>query len=246
MGKIYGFGPIDIHEGQEEAFIEAARACHEAILPDLTGTRYYEWFLSADGRNGYVIELYDDPEAVALHGRMLDGRVAKVLQHATLRIEFAGEVPQILQDRMRERLGAVGYIGPRAFGLIEGPSPHRHPPSGDERILALAWFRPHDGQAEALSALARESFEQASAKDPGTLAYEWFPDGKGNWFAFDAYQDAEAMLAHMANCGPIMGRILAIADSETLLFGTLPPAMEARLRPELGIRRFPRRLHGVG
>ncbi|WP_157219224.1 putative quinol monooxygenase [Flavisphingomonas formosensis] len=246
MEKIYGFVAIDIEEGGREPFIAAARQCHDAILPDIAGTQYYEWFLSADGRRAYVIEVYDDPEAVALHGRMLDGRVGKVLEHAQFRISFAGNVPDALQDRMRERLGEVCFAGRLAHGRMTEPTPHRAPPPGDERVYALAWFRPHPGRADAFRTLAREAFDSACARDPGTQGYEWFFDDAGNCVALDVYETPEAMLAHMANCGPIMGRILDLVDSRTIVFGALPTAIEARLRPELGITRFPHRLHGVG
>jgi quinol monooxygenase YgiN len=246
MEKIYGFVAIDVHEGQTAAFEAAARACHDAIVPNLAGTQYYEWFLSEDGRQGYVIEVYDDPAGLALHGQMLAGRVAAVMAHADMAITFAGQVPAALQDRMRDKLGHVDYAGPRAFGRMEDPVPHRVPPPGDDRVYALAWFRPHAGQAARFRELARQSWERACERDSGTWGYEWFFDDAGNCLALDVYRDPDAMLEHMGNCGPIMGQILGVADSRTLVFGALPPQIEARLRPELGITRFPQRLHGIG
>ncbi|WP_176593561.1 antibiotic biosynthesis monooxygenase [Sphingobium sp. EM0848] len=246
MEKIYGFVSITVHEGRTDAFVTAARACHEAILPDITGTHYYEWYLSADGQQAYVIEVYDDPPAMALHGKMLDGRVSGVMEQADLRISFAGDVPDAVRERMRLKLGTVDYVGPRAFGRMNEPVPHRVPPAGDERVCALAWFRPHAGKAEAFRELARQSHERACERDPGTLGYEWFFDPDGNCVALDVYRDPDAMLAHMGNCGPVMGQILQVADSRTIVFGALPPQIEGRLRPELGITRFPRRLHGIG
>ncbi len=246
MEKIYGFVPIDIHDGCTAAFIETARACHEAILPNIEGTQYYEWFLNEDGTKAYVLEVYDDSNGIALHGKMLDGRVSAVLEQATLRINFAGDVPEAVQDRMRQKLGEVSYSGRLSFGLMTEPSPHRVPPAGEERLYALAWFRPHEGKADQLRDLARQAFECARDKDPGTFGYEWFADADGNFVVLDVYRDPQAMLAHMANCGPIMGQILTIADSKTILFGALPAEIEQRLRPELGITRYPRRLHGIG
>ncbi len=246
MEKIYGFVPIAIKEGQTAAFEAAARACHDAILPDIGGTAYYEWYMSGDGLQAYVIEVYDDPAALALHGKMLDGRVAGVMDHADLQISFAGNVPDAVQDRMRQKLGGADYVGPRAFGRMTDPVPRRTPPAGDERLCALAWFRPHAGKAARFNELARQSYDRACERDPGTLGYEWFFDADGNCVALDVYRDPDAMLAHMGNCGPIMAEILQIADARTILFGALPPAIESRLRPELGITRFPRRLHGIG
>lgn len=245
MDKIYGFVPITIADGDAEAFIAGARDCHQAALPDLTGTQAYEWFLSDDGREAYVLEVYDDPAAVAHHRKMMDGRMAKLHDFATFHFTFAGAVPEAMLETMRERLGAVDYVGPRAFGRMSEPTPHRAPTSGEERIYALASFRPKPGQAERLRDLAGQSFERACAADPGTWGYEWFFDEVGNCVALDIYENAQAMVAHMANCGPIMGQILQIAESRTIVFGALPPEIEARLRPELGVSRFRRRLHGI-
>ena len=102
MEKIYGFVSIDIHEGQTEAFIERARACHDAAIPDLTGTQVYDWFLSADGRKAFVLEVYDNAEAVAHHGKMAGGKVGNLLDISDFRIMFAGDVPDVLVERMRE------------------------------------------------------------------------------------------------------------------------------------------------
>lgn len=245
MDKIYGFVPIAIAEGRTADFVAGARLCHEAALPDLAGTLAYEWYLSDDGRQAYVIEVYDDPAAVAHHSRMMDGRVARLREMARFRILFAGDVPDALQERMRGVLGDVSHAGPRAFGRLDGPTPHRTPPPGDDLVFALAWFRPRSGQSEPLRALARESFERACANDPGTRAYEWFFDADGNCVALDLYESPDAMLAHMANCAPVMQRILEVADSRTIIFGELPASIAQRPRPELGITRFRQRLHGV-
>lgn len=246
MEKIYSFVEIDIPDGKTDAVIVAARACFDPILPDITGTQYYEWFLSEDGRKGYVIEVYDDPKALALHSKMLDGRVAGVREHATMTVSFAGNVPEDLIARIAQRQGPVVHAGRLAFGLMTDPVPHRIPPQGDERIYALAWFRPHPGKVKALRDLARQSYDRVREADPATWGYEWFLDANGNCLALDVYRDPTAMLAHMSNCGSIMGQIVTIADSRTIVFGALPPEIEARLRPELGIIRYPRRLHGIG
>ncbi|MFX8848562.1 hypothetical protein ABTM68_19910, partial [Acinetobacter baumannii] len=88
----------------------------------------------------FVIEVYDDPAAIAHHSRMMDGRVGRLLDFATLRITFAGLVPEPLREQMRARLGAVEWFGRLAQGLMTEPAPHRAAAGGDGRIYALAWF----------------------------------------------------------------------------------------------------------
>lgn len=245
MEKIYGFVRIDIHPGQTDAFLEVAAQCFARAVPDLAGTELYEWFLSPDGRQAWVLEVYDDVEAIAHHGRMLRGKSSELRDHADIAITFAGAVPDTIIERMRERLGAAELFGPRSAGLLDAPTPHRSLPESDGRIMALAWFDPHPGKEADLRALAMTGFEKARSSDPGTMAYEWFFDNKGRALALDVYRDVDAMLAHMTNCGPVMAEILKISTSRTNLFGALPEPMWDRMRPELGITQFPRRLQGI-
>jgi quinol monooxygenase YgiN len=245
MEKIYGFVRMDIHPGKTEAFIEGAAECHRAASPDLRGTQLYEWFLSEDGREAWVIEVYDDPAAVAHHSKMLDGRATVLREFADIEIVFAGLVPDTIRESIRQRLGAVEYFGGLSQGLLNEPVDHRNPGDTSGRISALAWFTPHEGKAERLRELSERSFAKAKSDDPGTMAYEWFFDAQGRALALDVYRDAEAMVGHMKNCGPIMAEILKIADSRTQVYGELPDELAARMRPELGITRFPRRLHGI-
>ena len=245
MEKIYGFVRMDIHPGQTDAFVAIGAECVSRAMPDLAGTELYEWYLSDDGRQAWVLEVYDDEEAIAHHSHMLQGKSTELRAHADIAITFAGAVPEALVARMRERLGDAGMFGRRSTGLLDKAASHRDPGAGTDHIMALAWFEPNEGKGEALRELAAASFEMARSSDPGTLAYEWFFDDAGRALALDIYRDADAMLAHMGNCGPIMAEILKISTSRTNLFGTLPVNMQARMRPELGITQFQRRLYGV-
>ena len=245
MEKIYGFVHIAIDAGHADDFRAGAAACHAAALPDLTGTELYEWFVSDDGREAWVIEVYDDPAAVAHHGKMMHGRSARLREFAQFDIIFGGHLRPGMLEAFRERLGTVCRFGRLVHGLLTEPVAHRDPAGPAEQVCALAWFTPRPGQATRLRALASETFARARDGDPGTLAYEWFFDDAGRALVLDVYRDGAAMLAHMRNCGPIMGEIVKIADSRTILFGEVPAAIEDRLRPELGITRVRRRLHGV-
>lgn len=245
MEKIYGFVRMNIRPGHTEAFSEIAGQCFSRALPDLAGTELYEWFLSDDGREAWVLEVYDDADAIAHHGQMLQGKSSELRDHADISVTFAGAVPDTIVKRMRDRLGAAELFGGRQFGLMEEPVSHRQPVQDAGRIMALAWFTPKAGKEGELQALAKNAFETARASDPGTMAYEWFFDEAGQAMALDVYRDVDAMLAHMTNCGPIMAEILKVSTSRTNLFGTLPDSLRERMRPELGITHFPKRLYGL-
>ena len=56
----------------------------------------------------------------------------------------------------------------------------------------------HDGKLAEFQTIAREMLE-ASKKEPGTLAYEWYLSGDGtSCQLIETYVDAEALLAHFA------------------------------------------------
>jgi quinol monooxygenase YgiN len=245
LEKIYGFVSLSIAEGREADFIAGARACHEAALPDLAGTDLYEWYLSDDGRQAWVIEVYDDPPAVAHHGRMMDGRPARLREFASFDIIFAGQVPSEMLEAMRTRLGDAADFGRLAHGLLTDRVAHRPVTDRPQQLCALAWFTPKPGQIRRLRHLADKACAQARTDGPGTRAYEWFFNDQGAALVLDVYADADAMLTHMKNCGPIMREILGIADSRTILFGDLPADISAKLSPDLGVTQVPRRLHGV-
>jgi quinol monooxygenase YgiN len=246
MEKIYALVTMRVEPGHTEAFIAAARACHDAASQDLAGTHAYEWFLSDDGLTATVVEAYDDAEALAHHGRVAGPAVAGIREHARLAIEFAGDVPKPVLDRMRERLGDVPFRGRRILGRMSEPSVGRLGTQDGKLIVATASFTVHPGEEARFRGLAEECFDRVVANEPGTIGYEWFLSENGReCLTIDIYRDADALSAHMANAGPVMARIIPVVDSRTAIYGAVPPEVRARLKPELGTIWGGRQLHGV-
>lgn len=246
MGKIYGIVRMDIHEGAEVLFRERAAAIMEAAKPDLTGTVAYEWFLAEDGRTAWVIEIYDDPAAIAHHSKMVGKLMPALKETAAISIDFAGDVPAEMMEAMRARLGEVGYAGPRFQGLINGPAPARVGDHVGEMIFAVAHFSLLPGMEQTFRELAAEAFDLVKTGEPGTLAYEWFLSEDGReCLTLDVYKDAAALGAHMGNAGPTMGRILETVRSDVQIFGALPDALRAKFRPGVGATFVAPQLQGI-
>lgn len=92
MEKIFGIVPIKLAPGMTGEFRTRGLACIAAASKDLTGTSAYEWFVSPDGSEALVIEIYDDTEAVAIHGRMVGSTVMSMVERAKFEILSAGVV----------------------------------------------------------------------------------------------------------------------------------------------------------
>jgi len=238
MEKIFGIVHMDIAPGQADVFRERAIAALAAARADLAGTTAYEWFMAEDGESCTVIEIYDGPEAVAHHGKMVGQTIAAIREVAEFHIDFAGEVPDPVIDRMRKVLGAVDYFGPRFQGKLTAPAAGTVGADAGAMIFAVARWTITPGKEAEFRALAEEVFALVDANEPDTIGYEWFlsPDG-GKCLTIDVYRNVAGLGAHMKNAGPTMSRILELlSESDTRLYGAVPPAVRERFKPELGVR----------
>jgi len=246
MEKIFGIVRMQIAPGATTMFRERALACVEAAGRDLTGTAAYEWFLSPDGTEGLVIEVYDDAEAIALHGRMVGDTVPSVVEIAKFDITFAGEVPDAIIERMRSRLGRAEHFGARFQGRLTRPAAGCKGPEAGSMIFAIARFSIEPGRQNEFDALAREAFSLVERSEPDTLAYEWFLNAAGTQcMTVDVYRNADALMKHMANAGPAMGKLIRIVKSNTQIYGAVPPEVRAKLKPELGVTYGGPQLGGI-
>jgi quinol monooxygenase YgiN len=236
MEKIFGIVRMHITPGATETFRERALATIKAASQDLTGTTAYEWFLAPDGSEALVIEAYDGIEAVGLHTRLVGSTVVSVLEVAKFEITFAGDVPDSLITRMRERLGRVDYFGRRFQGRLTSPAPGVIGPNVGSMIFAVARFTAQPGKEDEFKALAREAFALVEKNEPGTLGYEWFLNAAGTeCLVLDIYRDAAALAAHMANAGAAMANMLKIIKSDIRIYGAVPPQVRTKFQSGLGV-----------
>ena len=248
MEKIFAIVHMDIAPDAVQTFRECARASVDAARVDLAGTIAYEWFLSEDGRSCTVLEIYDGPAAIAHHGQMVGHTISPMREIAKFNILFAGDVPDELNDRMRQRLGDVNYFGKRFQGRLASAAPGR---DGGEAhagnmIFAVARFSVLPGNETVFRDLAEECFEAVDANEPNTLAYEWFLNSTGTeCLTVDIYRDERALAAHMKNAGPSMAKILQVARSDVKIYGVVSDEMRKRFQNGLGIQFMGPQIQGV-
>ncbi len=83
----------------------------------------------------------------------------------------------------------------------------------------------HVGQLGALKELTTE-FCSATETEPGVMSYEWStgPGGK-TLHIHERYVDSDAALAHLANIGPMIPRLMELVSITTIeCYGDASPA----------------------
>jgi len=116
-----------------------------------------------------------------------------------------------------------------------------------EKIFGIVHMDIAPGKEAEFRAFAEEVFALVDAHEPDTIGYEWFlsPDG-GKCLTIDVYRNVAGLGAHMKNAGPTMSRILELlSESDTRLYGAVPPAVRERFKPELGVRYVAPQLQGI-
>jgi quinol monooxygenase YgiN len=93
------------------------------------------------------------------------------------------------------------------------------------------YFRPREGQREALLALL-PAFARRVDHEDGCLYYEFFTDGD-LVYCREAYRDAAAFDAHLANVGDLLEQLLALATIDRLEVHGQDPEVD-KVRAALG------------
>ena len=97
-----------------------------------------------------------------------------------------------------------------------------------------------DGETEKFKEMASGFVGSVQNDEPNTVTYQWYlsDDGK-KCLLHEAFTDSDALLQHLANVGPTLPDLLALAPiTRVEVFGT--PSVEAREALDgLGAAYFP-------
>jgi quinol monooxygenase YgiN len=88
-----------------------------------------------------------------------------------------------------------------------------------------------DGQLEAFKSKADGFIEAVKAKEPGTLAYQWWiaEDGR-HCLLHETFESSEALLTHLGNVGPSLPDLLEIAPASRMeVYGDASPDVREAL-----------------
>jgi len=244
MDKVFGIAQFTVRPGQEAAFRERAAECLAAARADLTGTGAYEWFLTPDGKQCTVLEIYDGLAGMATHIQQVGRIMPKLLEHVSSEVTLLGEVDEAMLARVTGKLHAR-FGGRRFLGRLDGPAAVDGS-VGPEGIVAIAHFRLHPGVGPAFRERVAPAFATVVAKEPGTMVYEWFMNqDETEAFALDVYRDQAALLAHSAHAGTAMRDLRGMAEATIRLFGGVDEQTRAAYAARPGLRYVAPRLQGI-
>jgi quinol monooxygenase YgiN len=83
--------------------------------------------------------------------------------------------------------------------------------ASEDRCCTIApYFKVHAGRMEAFRRIA-ERFVESTSTEPGCLYYGWSFHGD-DVHCREGYADADALLAHVENVGPLIEEALEVAD----------------------------------
>ena len=91
-------------------------------------------------------------------------------------------------------------------------------------IQITARFAVHPSKSDQFRDLAHRCVERVRGREPGSLQYDWFVNEDGSEFvARETYRDSDAVLAHAANLGELMGEFGELCTPDFELCGNPEP-----------------------
>lgn len=178
-----------------------------------SGTIAYEWFINEAQSECFVLETYAGAEGMLSHMKNAQLNVGQIMQFAAYAIEAFGNPPAQLAQALQ---GRVQFM-PKFQGLPEPMRRSAEQPAST--IRAVARFKIHPGKTDEFRRVAAECLQITTARDKGTLAYEWFAnDAASEYTVLEAYRDAEALMEHSRNGGRHVGKLLKLSDVSVSMF----------------------------
>ncbi|MDO1451892.1 antibiotic biosynthesis monooxygenase [Rhodocytophaga aerolata] len=81
-------------------------------------------------------------------------------------------------------------------------------------------FQIHKGKLEAFKTLANECISLVQENEPNALQYDWFFNSDQTECVIrETFTDSNALLAHIANLGEVLGKIQALGDFSSEIYG---------------------------
>jgi quinol monooxygenase YgiN len=244
MDKIFGIARFAIRPSEGPDFRKKAMECLAAARADLAGTGAYEWFMSENDAHCTVMEIYDGMDGMGRHIRQVGKIIPQLLEHATSEVTLLGDLDDAVLSRLAKLNATFG--GRRLHGRLTSPAA-ANGSLGERAIFAVARFRLQPGAAARLKALAGTALSTVVAKEPGTIAYEWFmSNDESEATVIEIYRDTAALLAHSGNAGTLMKDIMSVTqDRSVKFFGGLTAEARASYTARPGVSYVAPRFQGV-
>ncbi len=98
-----------------------------------------------------------------------------------------------------------------------------------ENIRLTAKFRINSGQVDKFKQIANDCLVVVKEKEAskGTLQYDWyFDESEQECHVLETYANSDAVMAHIANVGPLLEQLLQTSSLSGDIYGNLSPELE--------------------
>ena len=233
MSQIMFIARSSIHAGNQDEFKAVIADCITSCKANEPGTLAYEWFINAEQTECVVLESYASTEAVLAHMENSGPGVAKLQElGAVLGVEGYGSPPDDLPEALKSAIPFVPHFQGLARDASAGSG------AGADVLRMAARFKMSPDKTAEFKRLAIEGKDLVQANEPGTLLYEWFINEAGTEsVVLEKYAGADALLAHMKNAGPVVGKIFALCECSIDMFAD-PDAQTLKMLSTLPIKLY--------
>ena len=195
MDNLEVIARLKIRPGQLEGFKTQMAEILRATREKDTRTLRCDWFLSEDGTQCEVHELFPDEQGLIEHKMKTMAATAILFRdyafdhHATI----YGEVSQGFINLVTERMGP-----PAVFAFTQGlDSPASVPGGARDPLQVIARMKVRPDQLEGFTTQAAEILRLAHEKDTQTLRYDWFLNqGETECEVHEAYLSEQGLIEH--------------------------------------------------
>jgi len=195
MDNLEVIARLKIRPGQLEGFKSQMADILRLAREQDTHTLRCDWFISADGTECEVHELFPDEQGLIEHKMNTMAATAVLFRdyafdhHATI----YGDVSQDFIDLVTEHMGP-----PTVFAFTQGlesPASVQGGVMGHLQVIARVKVRP--GQLEGFQTQAAEILRLAQEQDTQTLRYDWFLNqDQTDCEVHEAYLSEEGLIEH--------------------------------------------------
>ena len=91
-----------------------------------------------------------------------------------------------------------------------------------QNIHITAKFKIHEGKVKEFKKIADQFLPVVKANETSALQYDWyFNSGETECVVRETYTDSNAVLAHLANVGGLLGQLFSMSDFEADIYGKM-------------------------
>jgi quinol monooxygenase YgiN len=220
---------LKIRDGELDGFKRQAAVVMGLARELDTKTLRYDWFISADGTECEVREVYSDADGLFEHNtHVVEARDQLFRDHAYGHdMTIYGEPSAALAELFERMAGQAEF---HRYSLFQGLDAQAE---GDATMFeATAHLKIREGQLEGFKQQAAELMRLMREQDERPLRYDWFLSDDGTECEVrETYPDADSLLRHQQKVAEAKMKLFQgfVAGHTMTFYGELSPALSQAL-----------------